>query len=175
MEGLFSIKSDVYSFGVLMLEIVSGKKNMGFYHPEQAENLLRKVNLFSFFNCILSSDMKLFIYCIDITKKNMKQTWRLWNEGEGLELIDQTLVDTCPGSEALRLIHIALLCVQEDPNERPTMSLVVLMLGSTSINLPRPLPPPFSVGRPIFSDQSTTSGAMIRLSASDQSSTSAST
>ncbi|XP_062160662.1 cysteine-rich receptor-like protein kinase 25 isoform X2 [Alnus glutinosa] len=40
MEGLFSVKSDVYSFGVLMLEIISGKKNMGFYHPEHAKSLL---------------------------------------------------------------------------------------------------------------------------------------
>ncbi|KAL5802702.1 hypothetical protein ACOSQ4_031007 [Xanthoceras sorbifolium] len=31
LEGLFSIKSDVFSFGVLLLEIVSGKKNTGFY------------------------------------------------------------------------------------------------------------------------------------------------
>ncbi|KAK4851784.1 hypothetical protein QYF36_018411 [Acer negundo] len=32
IEGIFSIKSDVFSFGVLLLEIVSGKKNTGFYH-----------------------------------------------------------------------------------------------------------------------------------------------
>ncbi|KAL9444259.1 hypothetical protein AB3S75_017442 [Citrus x aurantiifolia] len=32
LEGLFSIKSDVFSFGVLLLEILSGKKNTGFYH-----------------------------------------------------------------------------------------------------------------------------------------------
>ena len=31
LEGLFSIKSDVFSFGVLLLEIVSGRKNIGFY------------------------------------------------------------------------------------------------------------------------------------------------
>ncbi|XP_057955833.1 G-type lectin S-receptor-like serine/threonine-protein kinase At4g27290 [Malania oleifera] len=31
IDGLFSIKSDVFSFGVLLLEIVSGKKNRGFY------------------------------------------------------------------------------------------------------------------------------------------------
>ena len=31
IEGIFSIKSDVFSFGVLLLEIVSGKKNTGFY------------------------------------------------------------------------------------------------------------------------------------------------
>ncbi|GAB2210141.1 hypothetical protein Droror1_Dr00015399 [Drosera rotundifolia] len=31
MHGHFSVKSDVYSFGVLILEIVSGKRNNGFY------------------------------------------------------------------------------------------------------------------------------------------------
>ena len=34
MEGLFSIKSDVFSFGVLLLEILSGKKNTGFYQSD---------------------------------------------------------------------------------------------------------------------------------------------
>ncbi|KAL5209310.1 hypothetical protein ABZP36_004933 [Zizania latifolia] len=41
MDGVFSIKSDVFSFGVLVLEIVSGKKNRGFYHAELDLNLLR--------------------------------------------------------------------------------------------------------------------------------------
>ncbi|THG03731.1 hypothetical protein TEA_021803 [Camellia sinensis var. sinensis] len=40
VDGLFSIKSDVFSFGVLVLEIVSGKKNKGFYHPDHHLNLL---------------------------------------------------------------------------------------------------------------------------------------
>nr|POE83770.1 cysteine-rich receptor-like protein kinase 25 [Quercus suber] len=70
MEGLFSIKSDVYSFGILMLEIVSGKRNSGFYHPERAQSLPSYV-------------------------------WRLWNEGKGVELIDQTIVDTCPISRLI--------------------------------------------------------------------------
>nr|WAU86896.1 birch protein [Betula platyphylla] len=34
MNGLYSIKSDVFSFGVLVLEIVSGRKNTGFYNSE---------------------------------------------------------------------------------------------------------------------------------------------
>ncbi|XP_075657085.1 G-type lectin S-receptor-like serine/threonine-protein kinase At4g27290 isoform X1 [Castanea sativa] len=34
MEGLFSVKSDVFSFGVLLLEILSGKKNTGFYESD---------------------------------------------------------------------------------------------------------------------------------------------
>ncbi|CAL5402222.1 unnamed protein product [Camellia sinensis] len=40
IEGLFSVKSDVFSFGVLVLEIVSGKRNRGFYHQDHHLNLL---------------------------------------------------------------------------------------------------------------------------------------
>ncbi|KAM3749533.1 hypothetical protein ACB098_05G192800 [Castanea mollissima] len=40
MSGNFSVKSDVFSFGVLLLEIISGKKNWGFYHPDHDLNLL---------------------------------------------------------------------------------------------------------------------------------------
>ncbi|KAF3953255.1 hypothetical protein CMV_021284 [Castanea mollissima] len=40
IDGLFSVKSDVYSFGVLVLEIVSGKRNREFSHPDHSLNLL---------------------------------------------------------------------------------------------------------------------------------------
>ncbi|XP_019171725.1 PREDICTED: receptor-like serine/threonine-protein kinase SD1-8 isoform X2 [Ipomoea nil] len=40
MDGLFSVKSDVFSFGVLVLEIVTGKKNRGFYNQNNQQNLL---------------------------------------------------------------------------------------------------------------------------------------
>ncbi|GMN50974.1 hypothetical protein TIFTF001_020117 [Ficus carica] len=40
MDGLFSVKSDVFSFGVLVLEIISGKKNKGFYYANNELNLL---------------------------------------------------------------------------------------------------------------------------------------
>ncbi|KAJ9153662.1 hypothetical protein P3X46_027080 [Hevea brasiliensis] len=40
VDGLFSVKSDLFSFGVLVLEIVSGKKNRGFCHPDHDRNLL---------------------------------------------------------------------------------------------------------------------------------------
>ena len=52
VEGLFSMKSDVFSFGVLLLEIVSGKKNTGFYNSASL-NLLAYVC--SFYN--LSSSL----------------------------------------------------------------------------------------------------------------------
>ncbi|KAL2337292.1 hypothetical protein Fmac_011738 [Flemingia macrophylla] len=40
MEGLYSVKSDVFSFGVLLLEIICGKRNSGFYHSEHGQSLL---------------------------------------------------------------------------------------------------------------------------------------
>ncbi|XP_031119295.1 G-type lectin S-receptor-like serine/threonine-protein kinase At4g27290 [Ipomoea triloba] len=40
VDGIFSIKSDVFSFGVLVLEILSGKKNRKFVHPDHHLNLL---------------------------------------------------------------------------------------------------------------------------------------
>ena len=44
VHGQYSIKSDVFSFGVLILEIMSGKKNRGFSHPEHHHNLLGHVS-----------------------------------------------------------------------------------------------------------------------------------
>ncbi|XP_031131781.1 receptor-like serine/threonine-protein kinase SD1-7 [Ipomoea triloba] len=40
MDGCFSEKSDVFSFGVMIMEIVSGKRNNGFYNPDRVSNLL---------------------------------------------------------------------------------------------------------------------------------------
>lgn len=90
-----------------------------------------------------------------------------------MELIDSKIFNDCPLSETLRWIHIALLCVQENPEDRPTMSSVVLMLGSKSIDLPKPLEPPFSVGGWNMPDYSSaTTGADTGFATTDQSTTS---
>ena len=44
VDGTFSVKSDVFSLGVLILEIVSGKKNRKFFHPDHRHNLLGHVS-----------------------------------------------------------------------------------------------------------------------------------
>ncbi|KAI5411019.1 hypothetical protein KIW84_056248 [Lathyrus oleraceus] len=46
MEGLYSVKSDVFSFGVLLLEIVCGKRNSGFYLADHGQSLLIYVIFF---------------------------------------------------------------------------------------------------------------------------------
>ncbi|KAL7213416.1 hypothetical protein ACSBR2_016022 [Camellia fascicularis] len=72
--------------------------------------------------------------------------WKLWSEAHGVELIDPILVQSYVVNEVLKCIHIGLLCVQEDAADRPTMSLVVVMLGSDTVTLPQPKQPAFSVG-----------------------------
>ncbi|CAL5344633.1 unnamed protein product [Camellia sinensis] len=116
MGGLFSAKSDVFSYGVILLEIISGKRNTGFYLTEHAQTLLA-------------------------------YAWRLWNEGKEVEFLDPSLAGSCPMAEVVRCIHIGLLCVQEDPEDRPNMSSVVVLLGSKSATLPEPNQPAFSIGR----------------------------
>ena len=44
-DGLFSVKSDVFSFGVIMLEIITGRRSRGFYHPSHSTNLIGYVSI----------------------------------------------------------------------------------------------------------------------------------
>ncbi|KAL9671072.1 hypothetical protein QQ045_008636 [Rhodiola kirilowii] len=66
--------------------------------------------------------------------------WTLWVEKRPLDLVDETLRDSYNASQALRCVHISLLCVQQHPRDRPNMSSVILMLGSDN-ELPHPKPP----------------------------------
>ncbi|KAL6282129.1 hypothetical protein ACE6H2_013058 [Prunus campanulata] len=73
--------------------------------------------------------------------------WQVWNEGKVLELLDPLLLDSCDPDEFLRYLHIGLLCVQEDAQDRPTMSSVVVMLKSETVTLNQPEKPALSMGR----------------------------
>ncbi|XP_031276795.1 G-type lectin S-receptor-like serine/threonine-protein kinase At4g03230 [Pistacia vera] len=116
LDGYFSTKSDVFSFGVVVLEIVSGKKNTGFYNSEEALSLLG-------------------------------YAWRLWQEDKALDIMDQKLSPSFNKIEILKCINVGLLCVREDPNDRPTMSNVVIMLGSETATLTTPKRPAFVLRR----------------------------
>lgn len=59
------------------------------------------------------------------------------------DLVDPCIREDCKIDEVTRYIHIGLLCVQENPADRPTMSTIHQMLTTSSITLPIPLPPGF--------------------------------
>ncbi|CAN1220411.1 G-type lectin S-receptor-like serine/threonine-protein kinase At4g03230 [Linum perenne] len=127
LDGNFSIKSDVFSFGVVLLEILSGQRNTGFYKSNKVVSLLGHV-------------------------------WGCWKEEKAMEVMDQSLTETCVANEFMRCVNVALLCVQEDPNDRPTMANVVFMLGSEAASLSRPKEPAFSNRR---QNSSTTGSSSI--------------
>uniref|UniRef100_A0A6M2ELN7 non-specific serine/threonine protein kinase n=1 Tax=Populus davidiana TaxID=266767 RepID=A0A6M2ELN7_9ROSI len=75
--------------------------------------------------------------------------WRLFIEGKPLELISESIIESCNLFEVLRSIHVGLLCVQENPVDRPSMSYVVLMLGNEDA-LPQPKKPGFFTERDLI-------------------------
>ncbi|PWA42573.1 cysteine-rich receptor-like protein kinase 20 [Artemisia annua] len=125
----------------------------GYMAPEYAMDGLfsTKSDVYSFGVLLLEivSGQQNNIFRFEDEPQNFLLTvWNLWKENKGEQLIDRCLIQDVPISEALRWINIALLCVQEDPRYRPTMSTVVYMLeGQWSSNFPTPLEPRFSFAR----------------------------
>jgi hypothetical protein len=75
--------------------------------------------------------------------------------------MDSLLEKSSVATEVLKCIHIGLLCVQEDPVDRPTMSSVVVMLaGDNYLKIPIPTRPAFSVGR-IVAEETTSSNQRV--------------
>ncbi|KAJ0684532.1 putative protein kinase RLK-Pelle-DLSV family [Helianthus annuus] len=72
--------------------------------------------------------------------------WVLHNENRSLELVAKCVGESINVSQVLRSIHVSLLCVQRCPEDRPTMTSVIVMLGSEG-PLPSPKEPGFYVGK----------------------------
>ncbi|CAH8275870.1 unnamed protein product [Arabidopsis lyrata] len=132
MDGIFSVKSDVFSFGVLVLEIVSGKRNRGFYNSNQDNNLLS--------------------YTWDHWKEGK------WLEiADPIIVGTSSSSSTFRPHEVLRCLQIGLLCVQERAEDRPKMSSVVFMLGNEKGEIPQPKPPGYCIGRSFLETDSSSS------------------
>ncbi|XP_073362767.1 G-type lectin S-receptor-like serine/threonine-protein kinase At4g27290 [Aegilops tauschii subsp. strangulata] len=116
MHGQYSAKSDAFSFGVLVLEIVTGRRNNGSCNSEK------------------------YVYLVNLV-------WEHWTKGNVIELIDPSLSGhPSHVDQVLKCIQIGLLCVQNRPEDRPTMSSVNVMLSNQSARLP-------SVSMPAFCDR----------------------
>ncbi|TVU10337.1 hypothetical protein EJB05_43861, partial [Eragrostis curvula] len=69
--------------------------------------------------------------------------WDLWKEGKAKDFVDSSTVESCIADEVLLCIHIGLLCVQDNPKDRPLMSSVVFILENGSSSLPVPNKPTY--------------------------------
>ncbi|KAI9086895.1 hypothetical protein K1719_031056 [Acacia pycnantha] len=58
----------------------------------------------------------------------LERTWDLYERKELVELVDESLNGEFDAEEACRFLKIGLLCTQDDPKVRPSMSSVVYML-----------------------------------------------
>ncbi|KAG6585172.1 Cysteine-rich receptor-like protein kinase 2, partial [Cucurbita argyrosperma subsp. sororia] len=116
--GQLTEKVDVYSFGVLLLEIVTGFQYSGIQVSGNIESLVTAM-------------------------------WRHFQAGTVERLFDSNLnlrnhYNKKVKDEVLRVVHIGLLCIQEVPSLRPTMSKVLRMLTmEEEEHLPPPTKPPF--------------------------------
>lgn len=116
VRGHYSTKSDVFSFGILILEIITGRRNCGPYNSEQSVDLLSLI-------------------------------WEHWTKGTILEIADPSLASrsSVPEEEILTYVHIGLMCVQESPADRPTMSRANAILNSDTFSLQAPSKPAFCI------------------------------
>ncbi|KAI0497840.1 hypothetical protein KFK09_021078 [Dendrobium nobile] len=82
----------------------------------------------------------------------LSYVWKRWKQGKALEVIDKKIGKRYSAQEALRVIQIALLCVQEQATQRPNMAFIIAMLCTSSMKLPIPPTPAYYNGTSISVD-----------------------
>uniref|UniRef100_A0A0E0EKK3 Protein kinase domain-containing protein n=1 Tax=Oryza meridionalis TaxID=40149 RepID=A0A0E0EKK3_9ORYZ len=101
--GILSTKVDVYAYGVILLEIITGRRS-----------------------CIPCLKDDEYVHLTEYA-------WDLWRTGRSAELLDAALRNEARIAEITSCIQIALLCVQKDPADRPSMLDVLAMLRDEQI------------------------------------------
>ncbi|KAJ1379777.1 Serine-threonine/tyrosine-protein kinase, catalytic domain [Sesbania bispinosa] len=103
--------------------------------------------------------------CYYGTHENMnllEYAYELWREGRGVEFIDPSLDDTTSPCKIMRCMHVALLCVQENSADRPSMLEVDSLLKNEYAPIETPKMPGFSMKK--HEDEKETSHCGIKLS-----------
>ncbi|KAM0878616.1 hypothetical protein ACQ4PT_034749 [Festuca glaucescens] len=72
----------------------------------------------------------------------LTDVWNCWTKGTISEMIDQSL-DEYARIQALRCIHIGLICLQLDPDDRPNILSVIFMLTRDNMEIQAPAQPAF--------------------------------
>lgn len=99
-RGMLTPKSNVWSFGIVLLELLTGRKNLDSRHPKEEMNLVKWSRPY------LADDCRLSL------------------------IMDPQLKGRFPAKAARAMADIAQRCLQKDPSERPTMRTVVEHLKS---------------------------------------------
>ncbi|CAB4288811.1 unnamed protein product [Prunus armeniaca] len=121
----------------------------GYVPPEYVKNGLysTKSDVYSFgvlLVQIISGKKNAAFYGPNEDLNLLEYAYELWKEGKGMEFMDPSLDDTHSLCKLMRCLQIALLCVQENANDRPSMLEISSMLQSESAVMEIPKMPAFS-------------------------------
>ncbi|XP_068651282.1 G-type lectin S-receptor-like serine/threonine-protein kinase At4g03230 [Aristolochia californica] len=122
----------------------------GYMSPEYASHGLfsMKSDVFSFGVILLemiSGKKNNSVYVSEHSLTLLGHAWELWKANRVLNLMDPFLAESCNSSEVLKCFQIALLCVQEDAADRPSMTSVVAFFINETASLSEPKRPAFTL------------------------------
>lgn len=89
----------------------------------------------------------------------MFQAYELWREGRGVEFFDLSLDDTTSPCKIMRCMQVALLCVQDNSADRPSMLEVDSLHKNEATSIGTPKTPGFSVKKHGDEEETCHSGA----------------
>ncbi|KAM1089755.1 hypothetical protein ACFX2J_017365 [Malus domestica] len=121
----------------------------GYVPPEYVKKGLysTKSDVYSFgvlFLQIISGKKNAPYYGSDEDLNLLEYAYLLWKQGKGMEFMDHALDDTHSLCKLMRCLQIALLCVQENANDRPSMLEISSMLQNEGATMENPKIPAFS-------------------------------
>ncbi|RVW43668.1 putative cysteine-rich receptor-like protein kinase 35 [Vitis vinifera] len=73
--------------------------------------------------------------------------YELWKDGKSMEFMDPSLDDACSSCKLTRCMQVALLCVQENPADRPSMLEVDSKIKNETAAIATPRRPAFAAKR----------------------------
>ncbi|MCO5562705.1 hypothetical protein L7F22_016335 [Adiantum nelumboides] len=114
---------------------------LGYLAPEYALRgaLSEKVDVFSF--GLVS--LEIITGKQNVHNMLLAWVWEQYQHEQVLDLVDWRLGNAFSPEQVIRVVHVALLCTQENPKQRPTMSMVILWLSGKSDILKIPSKPTF--------------------------------
>ncbi|XP_031247762.1 cysteine-rich receptor-like protein kinase 10 isoform X2 [Pistacia vera] len=94
---------------------------------------------------IISGNRVSLFYGLEENLSLLDYAYELWKEDKGTEFMDPSLDDMNSSCKLIKCLQIALLCVQENPNDRPSMLEVSSMLKNETFEIMSPKKPAFSI------------------------------
>ncbi|KAH7570929.1 hypothetical protein JRO89_XS05G0225000 [Xanthoceras sorbifolium] len=107
-------------------------------------NLSVKADVFSFGVVVLEliSGQRNSNFNLDVDAQNLLDwAYKLYKKGRSLEIVDPKLADSGATDQIAMCIQLGLLCTQGDPQLRPNMRRVIVVLSKKPGNLEEPTRP----------------------------------